>query len=117
MSENDFPMLGYEYDALGYYVEPVVIENRWQLHEFMTRLVAVALVESREVRITDRTADDLLFHIRDGKVVWYGGSDNETFEQMLRAFAAGRRTVNGIRPSCGCLFARAECWRHLDTPS
>jgi hypothetical protein len=87
MKENSYPMLGYVYTREGYYGEPVRIPDDNAFVRFMANDVARAFVEKRQVRITDRTADDLLFHLENGKVKWSGGGSTEEAEQALQDLA------------------------------
>lgn len=79
-----FPMLGFVYNREGRYTDPTKIKNDYELLEFLQNQVALAFVERREIRITDRTADDMLFHLLDGKVLWVGGGDTEETQAMLK---------------------------------
>lgn len=88
MKQNTYPMLGYVYNKEGYYGEPVRIPDDNAFVRFMANDVARALVEKRQVRITDKTADDLLFHLENGKVLWSGGGSTEEAEQALQHIAS-----------------------------
>jgi hypothetical protein len=77
-------MLGYVYNAEGYHGDPVIIPDKSGLYTFLACEAACALVEGREIRITDRTGDDMLLHIEGGRVVWAGGGDVSAMEATLR---------------------------------
>ncbi len=100
MSDQHFPMLGYEYDKRGYHGDPVVIENSEQLNRFMQRVVAIALIENREIRITDRTGDDMLLQIEGGRVKWAGGGDIAECESVLRIFANQQKEGEKANECC-----------------
>lgn len=87
MKENTYPMLGYVYNKEGYYREPVRIPDDNAFIRFMANEVALAFVEKRQVRITDKSADDLLFHLENGRVTWSGGGSTEEAEQALQDLA------------------------------
>lgn len=69
--DGTYPLFVYIYDSDGNYRTPLRVANQADLESAFFTLVALAVEEGREVRITD-TGDLLCFHSKDGKIVWDG---------------------------------------------
>jgi hypothetical protein len=77
--DDDFPLKLYEYSALGRYGEPTVIEDVVALADAMRSKIKSALDDEREIRITDMN-DVLVFHAKDGKILWPRGVQHDQKE-------------------------------------
>lgn len=69
--ESIYPVLGYEYGPDGKYDKPRQIKTEGQLRQFFNDVVKPALKEKREIRITNMS-DEILFHVKNGKVLFDG---------------------------------------------
>ncbi len=67
-----YPMQVYIYNLDGTYGDPVQIDSVEQLSGPGTKMmIRTAMQEKREIRITD-PGDSLLFHAKNGKILWDG---------------------------------------------
>ncbi len=68
-TEDWEPLRGYVYDANGYHSGPIELDLPGVFERFLDRIAQPAIDEGREVRITDRW-DFMVFHSKDGKILW-----------------------------------------------
>lgn len=68
---DDFPALVYEYDAQGYYSEPLEVKTFDEMKDWMMANLVKIIQEKRELRITDKL-DRLMFHVQEGKILFDG---------------------------------------------
>lgn len=66
-SREEYPLFAYIYNEDGTYYEPIEIRSKGSLHTLFVLAVLPAMIDGREVRITD-TDDCMVFWAQHGEI-------------------------------------------------
>lgn len=80
--EGQFPLFCYEFGFDGYHRGAKVISNQAEFEEIKKTIIARALEERREVRITNKD-DRMVYWVMLGEVAWDGQGEPPPAEKTI----------------------------------